>query len=531
MADNRKSFAKRYTTYRAYNTYHALWQQQEAVPQAPNLVFDDFEACKLELPATSTTEKEINDWTRLCVQTIHRLPLAEVQPRMIVPLLYSITMHEKHKLHAKFMQALKPCDSAVARVRGTGSKEASDKIMDIVLDCCGELFDLFATVHGKLIRAGVSDVTVQQAITELILERQYSLLWPHYCAKFFSQDDAHVKRVLAFANIVHLSHLGVPQKFWGKDTSDQYSTAITTLRKLSSYKTPYMKAQCIADTGKEITQFVRSLYKDAKERQQLAADDFLPLFAYVVIKAEMQHPYAKTEDGAEAAAVLTSLAQSALQPSQFVCPQKPVRSRRESKLHLQHRCKLLLEQQQRQREWQQQNREQERQKPEREEIEDQEPEPEPEPEQKQQKQQLLQAPSPPLSRPPPPLSHPPPPSRPCNPPPPPVSRPVRPSHPLTPAPLSPLFKPAHRPRLVLSQADSSMPCALADYLIPQPDASPSRRVLGAAAAAAAAAVPRPTFVGEPPLPLALPPSHEVAPDPAVGQTESMDSTNTTPQPL
>eukprot|EP01105_Mastigella_eilhardi_P004413 TRINITY_DN1590_c0_g1_i1.p1 TRINITY_DN1590_c0_g1~~TRINITY_DN1590_c0_g1_i1.p1 ORF type:complete len:343 (-),score=61.84 TRINITY_DN1590_c0_g1_i1:592-1620(-) len=214
---------------------------------------------------------------------------------MIVPLLYSITMHEKHKLHAKFMQALKPCDSAVARVRGTGSKEASDKIMDIVLDCCGELFDLFATVHGKLIRAGVSDVTVQQAITELILERQYSLLWPHYCAKFFSQDDAHVKRVLAFANIVHLSHLGVPQKFWGKDTSDQYSTAITTLRKLSSYKTPYMKAQCIADTGKEITQFVRSLYKDAKERQQLAADDFLPLFAYVVIKAEMQHPYATTK--------------------------------------------------------------------------------------------------------------------------------------------------------------------------------------------------------------------------------------------
>jgi len=66
-----------------------------------------------------------------------------------------------------------------------------------------------------------------------------------------------------------------------------YHVAITTLKKLPFFHTPSRKVTCLVNTANAIIEAVRLHYRDCKDDQDIAvsADDLLPIFTYVMIKA------------------------------------------------------------------------------------------------------------------------------------------------------------------------------------------------------------------------------------------------------
>lgn len=78
------------------------------------------------------------------------------------------------------------------------------------------------------------------------------------------------------------------------------------ISKLNKLDTPSKKIQCLVDVGKAINSCVQSFWGDRLPADKLtlliifnaifftmysAADEFLPLFAYVTIKSNLNHPY------------------------------------------------------------------------------------------------------------------------------------------------------------------------------------------------------------------------------------------------
>jgi hypothetical protein len=92
------------------------------------------------------------------------------------------------------------------------------------------------------------------------------------------------------------SHLGISHQFWlfpdidATSTDTPYGKAIANLKKITNLQTPSSKLRCLIDTGKMIVTCIDSHWKGQKKGDTkfiVGGDELLPIFAYVIIKADV----------------------------------------------------------------------------------------------------------------------------------------------------------------------------------------------------------------------------------------------------
>src|SRR5690554_6020773 len=91
------------------------------------------------------------------------------------------------------------------------------------------------------------------------------------------------------------AHMGIPKDLWltreGKGNArtalaPPYHIAITILRQLPSHQTPQAKIQCLNLTATTMVKCVDT-YWTRKKKILLGGDDFLPLFSFLILKANI----------------------------------------------------------------------------------------------------------------------------------------------------------------------------------------------------------------------------------------------------
>lgn len=91
---------------------------------------------------------------------------------------------------------------------------------------------------------------------------------------------------------INPAHLGIKQDFWllPDDLSEDapYFKAISKLQQLPQHETPTGKINCLVDSAKAIIESIKDYWKKKQkdtEKIEIGGDELLPLFTYILIKA------------------------------------------------------------------------------------------------------------------------------------------------------------------------------------------------------------------------------------------------------
>lgn len=159
-----------------------------------------------------------------------------------------------------------------------------------------------SVVHYRALATNYSaEVYYHSAFFEAFFPGLYDDFFALYKVKYQHEDELHSKKVGTFLTISP-GHLAIKKKFW-LSLSDQqqlsddwdlkpaYHVAITTLKKLPFYHTPSRKVACLVATANAVVEAVRLHYHECKDEQDItvSADDLLPIFTYVMIKANVSN--------------------------------------------------------------------------------------------------------------------------------------------------------------------------------------------------------------------------------------------------
>eukprot|EP01117_Protostelium_nocturnum_P009734 TRINITY_DN3480_c0_g1_i2.p1 TRINITY_DN3480_c0_g1~~TRINITY_DN3480_c0_g1_i2.p1 ORF type:complete len:609 (+),score=215.05 TRINITY_DN3480_c0_g1_i2:427-2253(+) len=177
--------------------------------------------------------------------------------------------------------------------------------------CCGDVKDfidgLISELAGYYLElAEVSEQTFErcrESIEDLLFPKINRELFELFKYRYAEEEVNHSKKMKEFL-ILNFAHLGIPPLFWLTPRGDgeasmqiPYHKAISTLQQLSSLISPNKKIDCLQETAKAIVSSVTDFYRDNKEipssKILVGGDEFLPLFTYVLIRANV--PYTFTE--------------------------------------------------------------------------------------------------------------------------------------------------------------------------------------------------------------------------------------------
>ncbi|XP_014217091.1 alsin [Copidosoma floridanum] len=125
----------------------------------------------------------------------------------------------------------------------------------------------------------------------ILLPRVYSALFVLYALHNKKTDDSYWKRLMKWnkqPNNTLLAFLGVHQKFW-KDfnTSENDVFLIDAIETLQQLKTTFSAVEKLIVIRNTYEQIELAIQKRLKENYKLSADDLIPIFYFVVVRASV----------------------------------------------------------------------------------------------------------------------------------------------------------------------------------------------------------------------------------------------------
>lgn len=132
------------------------------------------------------------------------------------------------------------------------------------------------------------------AVESLTFPRIYPDIFELFKMKYQQEDREMASRMKNFSS-VSPAHMGIPKDLWlipeGKGDArpglePPYHMAITILRQLPSHQTPQAKIQCLNLTATTMVKCVDTHWA-GKKKILLGGDDFLPLFSFLILKANI----------------------------------------------------------------------------------------------------------------------------------------------------------------------------------------------------------------------------------------------------
>lgn len=133
----------------------------------------------------------------------------------------------------------------------------------------------------------------REGLEKYVLTKVYARAWQANPAEaaHSARLDAKVSRL---AELLCPAHLDIPDNFRGH--TGRWETALTAMRDLNKYKAPRDKLVCVQNCCKVVNIHLLEAANSAAGSgttpgKSISADDFLPVFIFVVVHAQVPHLY------------------------------------------------------------------------------------------------------------------------------------------------------------------------------------------------------------------------------------------------
>eukprot|EP01113_Clastostelium_recurvatum_P034362 TRINITY_DN4653_c0_g1_i8.p1 TRINITY_DN4653_c0_g1~~TRINITY_DN4653_c0_g1_i8.p1 ORF type:complete len:919 (-),score=226.83 TRINITY_DN4653_c0_g1_i8:34-2394(-) len=147
------------------------------------------------------------------------------------------------------------------------------------------------------------------AITDTLFPFIYDDVFYMYVKDFPEEDAVQARKNNQFLTLSP-AHLAIKEKFWLHMWADEdnmsgngemimmapYQAAVDTLKKLPTLNSPVQKVRCLVQTADAIYKCIQDHWKGrvAAEELVVGGDELLPIFSYVVIKANIPGVYSES---------------------------------------------------------------------------------------------------------------------------------------------------------------------------------------------------------------------------------------------
>jgi len=141
----------------------------------------------------------------------------------------------------------------------------------------------------------IGSMVVWKVVESVIFPGIYSNLFPVYQQKFADLDNAKSTLIQLFQP-KPITQFGIAERFQLSKDSQAYSEAFATLQGISFAKTIYDKLNCLIGTCHSIVDTVKQYYVTSGSASQsinITADYLLPIFTYVLCKAQIPFVYSE----------------------------------------------------------------------------------------------------------------------------------------------------------------------------------------------------------------------------------------------
>ncbi|KAH3759236.1 erythrocyte binding protein [Pelomyxa schiedti] len=244
---------------------------------------------------TKMSKKEVKAFDSTWLKSVKKL--ASDATVDFLPILTEIARQENHPLHQPIMTNLEECKKKILSIPKLGSVGAAPAVLDCVSNCTEKTVENFLEAYKDLRSAGI---WLDDSIYEYTMEQLHSTLWPKYCRQYVDEDLNHSTKIRELPETTP-AHLGIAPNFClfdpgkGEKNADvSYASAIEAIHLISKKDSPTKKVDCLVKVGHEIANCIRNYWGQEKYsagKFTLAADDFLPLFAFITIRSDPDHPY------------------------------------------------------------------------------------------------------------------------------------------------------------------------------------------------------------------------------------------------
>ncbi|GAM22822.1 hypothetical protein SAMD00019534_059970 [Acytostelium subglobosum LB1] len=198
-----------------------------------------------------------------------------------------------------FAERIETIRRKVAEI-GVKDEDSIKQLKTMVDDVLHEFSQLLINRLPILSKSEQSLLHCRLGVETALFGHIYFDVFEQYTKKYSQEDEEHNNKAQQFLTLTPL-HLSIPKKFWLIDQVDgqltvPYQDAIDNLKKLHTYRAPSEKVQCLIDTSDAICEAIKSFWdrkKDKPDSLVLGADDLLPLFTFVVIKAKIPNMYSE----------------------------------------------------------------------------------------------------------------------------------------------------------------------------------------------------------------------------------------------
>ncbi|KAH3744736.1 hypothetical protein Pelo_13858 [Pelomyxa schiedti] len=279
-----------FTTFNMFKDYHTQWSQDDSSRvQALSPV-----STKKNTEILNSTGNEVVAWYQQWLKTVRNATEEDFDLDTFVYHFRDVSNLKAHPLGPVLKRSLNQVCSEIAIVPDIGTDNAVEEILRITEEHAMNMGNDVTKVYKSLTRI---QSVVDRALLEIIFQHARTILWDCYVSQFSGDDDNYRQHSAQYSSISP-SQMGVRKEFWLNERNGTvqppdfvpYGTAIEAAKRLGQAKTPWEKTQCLIDVAHGIKTCVDNFWGKGRT-VSITADDFLPLFAFVLLKANLQHPF------------------------------------------------------------------------------------------------------------------------------------------------------------------------------------------------------------------------------------------------
>ena len=250
-------------------------------------------------PKTTASARELKKWDEGWVRAVLALPEEPVLS-MLLAHTKRLMACKAHPLGEAFTKITADYAARALKVDVRGDDNVCEKMMVVIEPCVGALYPRLAKYYPEL-RA--HEQWMQDGLFELMFQQLHHIIFPIYLKRHEEQDARYLSLFREFSDITP-AHMSLPRRFWLTDAKTieigtpvdrmPYGDAVQALRQLDRMNSYLSKIQCLVEAGHAIYTSVEKYWEhraDKPEKLDVAADEFLPLFAYAIVKSQVCDVY------------------------------------------------------------------------------------------------------------------------------------------------------------------------------------------------------------------------------------------------
>jgi len=250
-------------------------------------------------PENKEDKAELKEWDKAWVKAFKTAKSKEqdLTTNMMLAHLRRILLMDKHPLYEPFSKAL--AESKEKAIDVANSDDTSpDKFLDVVQGSVEVLYSALLK-HYSTLREDVYEAWASNGLYEIMFQNLYTIMYPTYTSRFKKDDDEFAALCKKLAHVTP-AHLGLPKKFWLTELQTipestplaqiPYGTAVSALADIDKMHSHMSKVQVFVESAHRIYSSVEKYWDgkpDKPAKLEIAADEFLPLFSYVIIRAHL----------------------------------------------------------------------------------------------------------------------------------------------------------------------------------------------------------------------------------------------------